>query len=167
VTHPTPAPAATPPTLPAGARPEPTHACVRCGAQVPIDVGLCERCNPLGLRDSSASQVHGIAVIGVILAVVALAFFAHLAVQGTGPYPATAAAVVDGDGQAVTLTVTNQGTSEGQTKCRVTDPADRTGNTGALLLSPRIGPKQTVTFTQHVTEFGTDVRALAAECFAP
>ena len=40
-----------------------THPCVRCGAPVPLDVGLCERCNPLGLRDSSASQVHGTVVI--------------------------------------------------------------------------------------------------------
>ena len=46
------------------AQPELTHACVRCGAPVAIDVGLCERCNPLGLRDSSASQVHGIAIGG-------------------------------------------------------------------------------------------------------
>jgi hypothetical protein len=74
---------------------------------------------------------------------------------------------VDGAGQAITVTVTNQGTSQGQTKCRITDPADRTGNPGALMLSPRIEPKQTVTFTQHVTEFGTDVRALSVECFAP
>ena len=28
-----------------------THACVRCGAPVGLGVGLCENCNPLGLRD--------------------------------------------------------------------------------------------------------------------
>src|SRR3954453_19592330 len=53
----------------------PTHPCVRCGAPVAIEVGLCERCNPLGLRDSSASQVHGIAIGGVTLAIVLLAIF--------------------------------------------------------------------------------------------
>ena len=102
------------------------HACVRCGAPVPIDVGLCERCNPLGLRDSSASQVHGIAIGGVVLAVVLLAVFARISVSGIGPFAASASAVSQGNGLAVTLAVTNKGTSVGQTTCRVTDPADRT-----------------------------------------
>ena len=30
----------------------PTHPCARCGAPVGPGIGLCERCNPLGLRDS-------------------------------------------------------------------------------------------------------------------
>ena len=67
----------------------------------------------------------------------------------------------------MTLTVTNQGTSSGQTTCHVTDPADRTGNLGAIMLSPRIEPGQTITFTQRVTQLGSVVRPLDAKCSAP
>jgi hypothetical protein len=140
---------------------------VRCGAPVAIDVGLCERCNPLGLRDSSASQVHGIAIGGVILAIVLLAIFARISVSGIGPFVASATAVPDGDGLALTLIVTNQGTSVGQTTCRVTDPADRTGAAGAIVLSPRIQPKETRTFTVHTTDLGTAAVPLDIACKGP
>jgi hypothetical protein len=145
----------------------PTHPCVRCGAPVAIDVGLCERCNPLGLRDSSASQVHGIAIAGVAVAIILLAIFARMAVTGIGPFVATASAVPDGNGLALSLTVTNQGSSIGQTTCRVTDPTDRTGAAGAIVLSPRIEPNQTLTFTVHVTELGTAAVPLDVACKGP
>jgi hypothetical protein len=134
---------------------------------VAIDVGLCERCNPLGLRDSSASQVHGIAIAGVAVAIVVLAIVARLSITGIGPFPAVASAVPDGNGLALSLTVTNQGSSEGQATCRVTDPTDRTGAAGAIVLSPRIGPSETLTFTVHVTELGTEAVPLDAVCSAP
>ena len=35
------------------------QACVRCGAPVSLQTALCERCNPLGLAQPSASQAHG------------------------------------------------------------------------------------------------------------
>jgi hypothetical protein len=143
------------------------HACVRCGAPVPIDVGLCEKCNPLGLRDSSASQVHGIAVAGVALAVVALAIFARLSVSGVGPFTGSVVGASEASGLALTLTVTNHGTNLGQTTCRVTDPTDRTGASGAIVLSPRVAPGQTITFTTHATELGTAARPLQADCSAP
>ncbi|HEV8402962.1 MAG TPA: hypothetical protein VGQ31_07985 [Candidatus Limnocylindrales bacterium] len=148
-------------------RPAPTHACVRCGAPVAIDVGLCERCNPLGLRDSASSQVHGIAVAGILAFIVILAVAGRFAISGIGPFEATATAVPDGTGLAVTLTVTNHGTSVGQTTCRISDPADRTGNLGGFVLSPKIQPGASVTFTQHMTELGDTVRPLAADCSAP
>jgi len=130
-------------------------------------VGLCENCNPLGLRDSSASQVHGIAIGGVLLAIVILAIVARISVSGIGPFVASASGVPDGDGLALTLTVTNQGSSVGQTTCRVTDPADRTGSTGAIVLSPRIQPSETRTFTVHVTELGTAAVPLDVACKGP
>ena len=43
----------------------PTHGCVRCGAPIPIDDGMCERCNPLGLKQPAPSQAHGTVVIAV------------------------------------------------------------------------------------------------------
>ena len=145
-----------------------THPCVRCGAPVAINVGLCERCNPLGLRDSSASQVHGIAIGGVVLFVVIMAVVARFALAGIGPFEGAVAGVTaEGDALAVTLTVKNSGSNAGQTTCRVTDPADRTGNNGGFMLSPQIDPGETVTFTQRLTELGTTVRPLKAECASP
>lgn len=157
------APAAAP-----GGAPNLTHACVRCGRPVDINVGLCERCNPLGLRDSSASQVHGIAIGGVVAFVIFMAIVARIALAGIGPFEGTVANVAtDGTGLAVTMTVTNRGTNAGQTSCRVIDPTDRTGNLGAIVLSPRIPPGQSVTFTQSVTTLGSAVRPLTTECKSP
>ena len=158
--------------VPAGApaaSPKPkTHPCVRCGAPVPLDVGLCERCNPLGLKDAAASQVHGTVVIAIILAIIGLAFLGHLALAGVGPFPASIVATVpNATGLDITLTVTNKGSAAGQTTCRLTDPADRNGKQGAFVLSPQIDPGQTVTFTKPVTDFGTVVRPLDIACNAP
>lgn len=145
-----------------------THACVRCGRPVAIDVALCERCNPLGLRDSSASQVHGIAIGGVVAFVVFLAIVARLALAGIGPFEGTVTDVAtDGTGLTVTLSVTNRGSNDGQTTCRVSDPADRTGNLGGFMLSPQIQPGQSVTFSQRITALGATVRPLVAECTSP
>jgi hypothetical protein len=155
-------------TAPTAAVPELTHPCVRCGAPVPIDVGLCERCNPLGLRDSSASQVHGIAIAGVAAAVIVLAILARFAVSGVGPFNATVvSAAPDSGGLAITLQVTNTGTSTGQTTCRVQDPADRNGARGGLILSPQVQPGQTLTFTKHLDELGPTVRPFSVECSTP
>lgn len=135
---------------------------------MPIDVGLCERCNPLGLRDSSASQVHGIAIGGVVAFVAIMAIVARFALAGIGPFEGAVANVAtDGTGLAVTLSVTNRGSNGGQTTCRVSDPADRTGNLGGFMLSPQIQPGQAVTFTQRITALGATVRPLVAECKSP
>jgi hypothetical protein len=104
----------------------------------------------------------------VIAFVIFLAVAGRLAVAGIGPFEASvASAVADGNGLSVTLTVTNQGRSAGQTTCRITDPADRTGNLGGFMLSPQIDPGETRTFTQSLTQLGTTVRPLLAECSAP
>jgi hypothetical protein len=145
-----------------------THACARCGAPVPLDVGLCERCNPLGLRDVSSSQVHGIAIGGVFLFVVILAVVGKFALAGIGPFEATIApAVADAGALTLTLSVTNHGSSTGQSTCRVTDPADRTGSLGAFVLTPKIEGGQTLTFSQRVTALGSTVRPLDVECSGP
>ncbi len=155
-------------TAPTTASPELTHACVRCGAPVAVDVGLCENCNPLGLRDVSSTQVHGIAFIGVTLAIIALALIGRVALSGIGPFTADVANVVaDGDGVAVTLTVTNEGDRAGRTTCRLTDPLDRSGLGAQFVLSPEVGSGQTVTFTKRVTGFAPTVEDLAVTCSAP
>ena len=112
--------------------------------------------------------MHGIAIGGVVLFVVIMAVVARFALAGIGPFVGTVANVVpDTDGLAITLSVTNQGNSAGQTTCRVTDPADRTGNVGGFMLSPQIEPEQTLAFTQRVTTLGTTVRPLVVECSSP
>ena len=145
-----------------------THACARCGEPVPLDVGLCERCNPLGLRDSSSSQVHGIAIAGVIGAVVLLAILGKFLLAGVGPFEsAIIGAVPDGSGMVITLSVTNIGESAGQTTCWITDPTDRTGSIGSFVLSPTIEPGETVDFSQRITELGAEPRPLLVECSQP
>lgn len=148
--------------------PGPTHPCARCGRPVAPGVGLCEECNPLGLRDVAASQAHGTVFVGLVAAFVGLALLARLAVSGQGPFPARIDAVApDGPGLAVTLTVTNEGAAAGQTTCRLTDAADRTASDPAFVLSPRLEPGDSISFTRTVTELGSLVRPLAVECRTP
>jgi hypothetical protein len=135
---------------------------------VPIDVGLCEGCNPLGLKDTSASQVHGTVVIAVLIGVVILALLARMTISGLGPFTAAVSNVAtDGAGLTVGLTVTNAGTASGQTTCRVTDPKDRNGSKGAIMLSPQLEPGETRTFSQTLTQFGSIPRELVVECASP
>lgn len=152
---------------PPGSPPALTHACARCGAPVPLDVGLCERCNPLGLRDAASSQVHGTVFVAVGLAVVVLAAAAVLLVSGIGPFSARVLAFhPSGEGLAVSLSVTNSGTSLGSTTCRITDPSTTTGR-AALIQTPRIGPGATLEFDATVTGIGTTAKTLAVVCSSP
>lgn len=147
---------------------EPTHPCARCGAPVGPGIGLCERCNPLGLRDVAAGQVHGTVFIAVTLAVLILAVVARLSIAGIGPFPATVDGVAtSGDGLAVTLTVTNQGGSAGQTTCRIGRAGERGSGTGAFVTSPRLEPQETRTFTTVLTEFGSASVDLVISCRTP
>jgi hypothetical protein len=160
------APAPAPPASASAA--EPTHPCARCGAPVGPGIGLCERCNPLGLGDSAASQVHG-TVFGVVaVAIVVMLVFARLSISGSGPFPASiSAATPTADGLGVTLTVTNEGSQTGQTTCRVVDAADRGVSNSAFVLSPRIDAGQTLSFSAVITELGTEPRELAVTCRTP
>src|SRR4051812_2775343 len=71
-----------------------THGCVRCGAEIPLEDAMCERCNPLGLREPAASQVHGSVILAVGFAIVFLAVLARVSVAGgNGPFPASITSV--------------------------------------------------------------------------
>ena len=146
-----------------------THPCARCGAQVALDVGLCERCNPLGLKDSASSQVHGTVFLGVGIAVVVLAIAAHLAVAGIGPFTARVSAMAPGATAGVliaTVEARNDGRATGSATCRLTDPLDPALLHSTIVYTPRIAPGQTVTFDQPVT-FGSADRPLAVVCNGP
>ena len=145
---------------------EHTHACVRCGAQIPLEDAMCERCNPLGLRQPSNSQAHGTVVVGIGIAVLVLAVLGRIALSGIGPFDGTVAGVAsDPPNLTVTLTVTNHGSRDGSVTCRVYNPTNA-GITpsDAYVLSPTIPAGGTISFSKLVTEFGSTPRTLEADC---
>jgi hypothetical protein len=145
-----------------------THPCARCGAPVALDVGLCERCNPLGLRDSASSQVHGTVFVAVALGIIGLALAARFAVAGIGPFSASVSGMTaDGSGLRVQIQVTNNGTAPGTTTCRISDPSLQGSGQPVFVLSPRIAPKSTVTFEQVLTGINGPARPLAVDCSSP
>jgi predicted nucleic acid-binding Zn ribbon protein len=106
----------TQPSAPADAR----H-CIKCGREVGPDETLCQICNRAGMSTPSASQYHGTVVAAIVLAVAGLAVAASLSMRGVGPYAAHVREVVAGEtsGYAITLDVTNDGSSSGRAKCQV------------------------------------------------
>jgi hypothetical protein len=145
-----------------------THPCARCGAPVGLEVGLCERCNPLGLRDSASSQVHGTVFVAVAVAIVGLALAARFAVAGIGPFRAVVAGMTDDPGGLVVqLQVSNEGTSAGTTTCRISDPALQGSGQPVFVLSPRIEAGATVTFEQRLAGLTGPARPLAVDCSSP
>ncbi|HEX5824963.1 MAG TPA: hypothetical protein VFY18_10950 [Candidatus Limnocylindrales bacterium] len=161
----------TAPATPApSARPAATHPCARCGAPVALDVGLCDRCNPLGLKDSASSQVHGTVIVAVGMAIVVLAIAAHVAVAGIGPFVATVTTVRASSGGAAavvaTISVRNDGTAAGTATCRISDPADRGISTSDLVYTAMIGPGATIEF-DHEVAFGSAGQRLDVACSGP
>ena len=146
-----------------------THACARCGAQVPLDVGLCERCNPLGPpgrvelagprhRDRRGRHVHR--------------DHGHRRAA-----PAGGDRAVQGDGRAGRARRRGPGDhadrhERGQQRRPDDLPRHRSRRTAArawaaFLLSPQVDAGGTLTFTQTVTELGIGVRPLEVECASP
>jgi predicted nucleic acid-binding Zn ribbon protein len=145
---------------------EPTHGCVRCGALIPIGESMCEDCNPLGLKAPAASQAHGIAFLGIGVAVVLMAVVARFAIAGVGPfYSAVTNVAAAGSALRVTVALTNQGSAAGSTTCRIDDPAERgIGPEAQFFESPQVQPGKTLLFDVVVTSLGAQVRPLAASC---
>jgi len=156
------------PVLPA-APPAPTHGCARCGRPVPIDVGLCEQCNPLGLSDVASSQAHGTVFLAIGVGVVILAILGRLALSGIGPFSARVAGIVSSPpGLSVTLVVTNEGSRAGTASCRLSDPdSPGIGPDSTAVTSPRIEPGQSATFSALITTLGSTVRPVAVTCSGP
>jgi hypothetical protein len=148
---------------------EPTHPCIRCGREgVPADAGLCEFCNPLELSQPSATQMHGIAAVGILLFVVILAVAGRAVLVGTGPFDGRVVGVAPtSDGLAVTITVTNQGSRAASTTCRVSETPPRIGSPTQIVQTPLVQPATSVEFTAVVTRFGSTPIELAAECLSP
>jgi hypothetical protein len=100
----------------------PHDTCVRCGRPTPVGVSLCEEDNPGRIRGPSATQMHGTIFIGVVVGFVLLAAAARYSVAGIGPFEARLESANVGSGGAieVVLAVTNSGTREAISTCRLT-----------------------------------------------
>jgi len=139
-----------------------THPCVRCGMPIPLEDAMCERCNPLGLKQPASSQAHGTVFLGIAIAVLVLAVLGRYVLAGIGPFTGQVTNVVAAPPNLmVTLIVRNEGTRSGSTTCRVFDPkVAGIGPDSSYVLSPDIPAGATVTFTKPVTTLGT----LATDC---
>jgi hypothetical protein len=146
--------------------PTATHACVRCGAAVPLTDALCAACNPAGLEQPAASQAHGTVFLGIGLAVVGLAVALTIFVGGVGPFRATLRdAVPDSDGLRLTIAVENLGSRDGHASCRVWDPT-YPGNppVETYIRTPEVPAGYGLVFEQRVTGLGDAERTLAVDC---
>jgi len=148
---------------------EPTHPCIRCGREgVPADAGLCEFCNPLELAQPSATQMHGIAAVGIIVFIVVLAVAGRAALSGTGPFQGRVSGVTEvADGLAVTISVVNEGTKAAATTCRITETTPRAGSSSQVVQAPLVPAGSSIAFTTVVTRFGTALIPLTADCQTP
>jgi hypothetical protein len=144
----------------------PRHGCIRCGSPIPLADALCAACNPGGLEQPAASQVHGTVFAGIGLAVVAMLVGATFLVGGVGPFTAHLAAAAPASGGLVlTLAVTNAGRRDGQATCRVWDSAylgDPPIET--YVRTPSIPAGGSLTFQQRVVDLGVQPRAFAVDC---
>lgn len=157
------------PTAPRREIPEPTHPCIRCGRPgVAAEKALCETCNPLELAQPSATQVHGIAAVGILVFVAILAVAARWSLAGSGPFVGSVAGVAaTNDGLSVTLVVENQGTTTTATTCRLTEHGSSIGGPGELVPTPQIKAGTTATFSVIATKLGTEPIQLDADCQTP
>lgn len=148
---------------------EPTHPCIRCGREgVPADAGLCELCNPLELAQPSATQMHGIAAVGIIAFIVVAAVVGRAALAGAGPFTGQISAIqAASGGLAVTLLVTNDGTRDAATTCSVTQRPAPLARLVEVVQVPLVPAGSTLEYTAVVTKFGTEVVGLAVECQSP
>lgn len=147
---------------------EPTHPCIRCGREgVPADSGLCELCNPLELAQPSATQMHGIAAVGIIGFILVLAVLGRAVIAGTGPFTGSVIGVTGAvDGLSITLTVSNEGSRDTATTCEIEESPNKPGRPTQVIQTPLIRAGEAVTFTTTVTKFGTQPIPLAADCQA-
>lgn len=128
---------------------------------------MCEQCNPLGLSQPASTQVHGTVFVAVGLAILTLAVLGRVALSGIGPFQATIANVTTtGDGLAITLSVTNEGSKTGSTTCRIGRAGAATGAV-QVIQSPVIDAGVTTTFETSTERFGSTPLALTVTCDTP
>ena len=145
---------------------EPTHPCIRCGREgVAADAGLCELCNPLELSQPSATQMHGIAAVGILGFIAVLAVVARVALAGTGPFAGQVIGVAPATGGlSVTLSVRTRDRMPPPTTCIVREASAGIGGTAESVQLPRIAAGESILVTALVTRFGEAPISLVAAC---
>ncbi len=144
----------------------PRH-CIKCGREIGPDESICEVCNRAGMKTPSASQYHGTMVVAIVVGVILMAVAASLAMRGVGPFSADVTrTTVGADGiTSVTLSVRNDGTAAGRAKCRI---VAQDGQGRSLLsrsvVSPRIGPGRTSTFSEPMVGLAERPASVSADC---
>jgi hypothetical protein len=129
---------------------------------------MCETCNPLGLAQPASTQVHGTVFVAVLIAVILLAVLGRVALSGVGPFRAEVTGVAPaGDGLAITLAITNAGTKQGATTCRISRAGQGGFSPTALVQSPFVQGGATATFETTTEVFGSASVALTADCDNP
>jgi hypothetical protein len=148
---------------------EPTHPCIRCGREgVPAEAGLCELCNPLELAQPSATQMHGIAAVGILAFIAILAVASRVAIAGTGPFTGSVTGVTAvAGGLAVTIHITNEGRNAAATVCEVAESPARVGGPTETVQMPLVPAGQSIDYIAVVTKLGTAPLPLAADCQSP
>jgi hypothetical protein len=136
---------------------------------VPIHVALCDECNPLGLKQPAATQVHAIAAGGILLFVLFLAVLGRAALKGVGPFTGEVrnVAAATAGGLQVTVAVTNEGSNASATTCRVIGADREVGGPGQVLQTPNVPAGQTIEFTTVIALFGDQPVDLAVDCQSP
>jgi len=145
------------------------HGCVRCGRPIPVHEALCDECNPLGLKQPAATQVHAIAAGGILLFVLILAVLGRGALQGVGPFSGAVqgVAAAPSGGLAVTVAVTNNGTNGSATTCRLLGADREPGGPAQLVQTPNVPAGGTIDFVATVKAFGDRPVDLAVDCQSP
>jgi hypothetical protein len=129
---------------------------------------LCELCNPLELSQPAATQMHGIAAVGILVFIALLFVVGRAVITGAGPFTGRVANVAPyAGGLAVSVTVTNEGTKAGAITCWIEETPPRIGAPGQSIQSPLVQPGESVTFTEQVTKLGTTLIPLSADCSTP
>ena len=154
--------------------------CPRC--QTPAQAGgkVCERCeqplegpahalryNPAGLPTPSPIQGHATVLVGIVTAVVLLAFGAWFVFRSVGPFRAEVVhqgVSADRTAVEVELRVFNQGERQGRARCRITGLGpDGRVRTSEVTLSPIVPGNGSVLFTLRGEGLG-DAHDLRSSC---
>jgi hypothetical protein len=154
--------------------------CPRCQAPVQAGGKVCERCeqpiegpahalryNPAGLPTPSPIQGHATVLVGIVAALVLLAFGAWFVFQGVGPFRAEVVrqtVTADGSAVEIDLRVVNQGERQGRARCRITGvgPDGRLRNS-QIKLSPAVPGGGSVVFALRGEGLG-DAHDLRTSC---
>jgi hypothetical protein len=137
--------------------------CPRCQAPVQAGGKVCERCeqpiegpahslryNPAGLPTPSPIQGHATVLVGIVAALVLLAFGAWFVFRGVGPFRAEVvgqAVATGGSAVEVQLRVVNEGERQGRARCRITGLGpDGRVRSSEVRLSPTVPGNGSVVF---------------------